>query len=308
MKQFIKRVLFPPLWLVILLIPLAAALLAAVFINGLDETWLAYPVYVLSAYTLAVTVADVVTRLPKRYRRVRARMESHPVGHRYLNDPAFKVQVSLIATLTVNILFAVFHIGTGMLTRSYWSITIGVYYFILAVMRGLTFRRSVRLKRVGDPLAARIAELKTFRAVGAVLVLVNLTLSGIVILVIRDGHTYEYAGYLIYAMAAYTFYITVYSLVTMIRYRRYKSPLISASKIISFSAALVSMLSLETAMLTAFGGADDTGHFRQMMVAATGAVVCMLVLSMAAYMVMQATRALHTLDRPERRSHTDHGE
>ena len=58
--------------------------------------------------------------------------------------------------------------------------------------------------------------------------------------------------------------------------------------LINLTAALVSMLSLETAMLTQFGAARDAA-FRQRMSAITGTGVCMVVLGMAVYIIIQTT-------------------
>ena len=66
---------------------------------------------------------------------------------------------------------------------------------------------------------------------------------------------------------------------------------ISAAKVINFTAALVSMLSLETAMLAQFGGAEEV-MFRRIMTGATGGVVCAAVLGAAIFMIVQATKQL----------------
>ncbi|MCI9046719.1 MAG: hypothetical protein HFG71_05500 [Hungatella sp.] len=63
-------------------------------------------------------------------------------------------------------------------------------------------------------------------------------------------------------------------------FRRYQSPVLSAAKVINQTAALASMLSLETAMLTQFGAGDNPGG-RQIMTACTGAGISMIVLGMA---------------------------
>ena len=65
----------------------------------------------------------------------------------------------------------------------------------------------------------------------------------------------------------------------------------SAAKVINLTAALVSMLSLETAMLTRFGAADDP-MFRKAMTASTGAGISILVLGMAIFMIVRSTRRL----------------
>ena len=84
----------------------------------------------------------------------------------------------------------------------------------------------------------------------------------------------------------------------MIQFRHTKSPVISAVKTINLAAALVSMLTLETAMLAAFGQNDST-RFREIMNGATGGTVCTLILLLAIRMLYRAVRALSTFDMEE---------
>lgn len=65
----------------------------------------------------------------------------------------------------------------------------------------------------------------------------------------------------------------------------------SAAKVVSLTAALVSMLSLETAMLTQFGAVDDP-VFRRIMTASTGAGISILVLGMAVFMIIRSTKQM----------------
>ncbi len=44
------------------------------------------------------------------------------------------------------------------------------------------------------------------------------------------------------------------SVINVVKFRKYGSPIMSAAKVINLTAALVSMLSLETAMLAQLGG------------------------------------------------------
>ena len=64
----------------------------------------------------------------------------------------------------------------------------------------------------------------------------------------------------------------------------------SAAKVINLTAAVVSMLSLETAMLAQFG--EDDVKFRQIMTSATGVGVCVIVLGMAVFMIAKSTKIL----------------
>ena len=53
--------------------------------------------------------------------------------------------------------------------------------------------------------------------------------------------------------ALYTFCITISAGVHLIRDRRHQDPIVNAANILSLTAALVSILALQTAMLTQFG-------------------------------------------------------
>lgn len=79
------------------------------------------------------------------------------------------------------------------------------------------------------------------------------------------------------------------SVINVVKYRKYNSPVLSAAKVVSLTAALVSMLSLETAMLSQFG-ASDSLEFRRTMTAVTGFCVCGFVLGMAIYMIIKSSK------------------
>ena len=85
----------------------------------------------------------------------------------------------------------------------------------------------------------------------------------------NKGH--EYHGILIYVMATYTFYMTVSTIVNLVKYRKYHSPVMTMTRVIALSAALVSMLSLETAMFSQFGQNMSTEN-KRLMIALTGAL------------------------------------
>ena len=110
--------------------------------------------------------------------------------------------------------------------------------------------------------------------------------------IVLDGQGYNYPGTMIYAAAAYSFYCLTLAIVNSVRYERFHSPVLSAAKAVSLTTALVSIFSLETAMLAQFGGEP---RFQFWMTAATAAAVCVLVLILAAYMVISASRTLKRL-------------
>lgn len=127
---------------------------------------------------------------------------------------------------------------------------------------------SERSKTTDDNKAS---EWRRYRLCGVILLLMNVALAGMVILAVNENSGFEYPGMLIYVMAMYAFYAVITAVRNVVKFRKYGSPVLSAAKVICLTAAMVSMLSLETAMLTRFGAAEDA-EFRQIMAGSTFAV------------------------------------
>ena len=190
--------------------------------------------------------------------------------------------------LFINLLYAGIKLYSGLRYRSVWFITLSVYYIFLAAMRiALVHFVGTHGSSGGDKAAA----LRCYRLCGIFLLLLNTALVGIVILAVHNNSGFSYPGLLIYVMALYTFYAAITAVINVVKFRRYESPILSAAKVISLTAALVSVLSLETAMLAQFGGADDPA-FRQIMTASTGTGVSLTVLGMAGIMIVRSTKQL----------------
>lgn len=191
---------------------------------------------------------------------------------------------------SINLLYITIKMAFGIYYRSTWFIALAIYYTLLAVMRFLLLYR----RRWPDSVARQRLELLQYRSCGVALLFMNLALAGIVAFMVHQNRGYEYPGMLIYAMAAYSFYAVITAIVSLIKFRRHGSPVLSAAKAINLVAAMVSILSLETAMLARFGG-DDDPLFRKTMTGATGGCVCVIVLGMALFMIVKASKKLKQL-------------
>ncbi|MDE7195350.1 MAG: hypothetical protein K2O14_15475, partial [Oscillospiraceae bacterium] len=215
--------------------PIAAVLLAAVFALGQDDTVFGYFSFLFSAYALTILCA----RIPVAFKKCSAFVHRSSTAHRYLTDIPYRVKLSLYMSLGINIVYAGVKMFAGVYYRSVWFVSLSVYYIMLALMRFLLLRHN---NSVGENYAA---ELKRYRLCGGAFLIMNIALSGITALVVYENEGFEYAGTLIYVMAAYTFYTTILSIVNLVKYRKFKSPLLVAAKAVNLTAALVSMLSLE---------------------------------------------------------------
>ena len=268
-------------------IPVTALLMLYVFALGHEGEPLAYVAYLLSAYCLIVLILWLIDSLKPRILHL---LHKNQWIHRYLADVPFKTMVSLYRQAALNLAYVVIKFVTGIYYRSPWFIMLSVYYLMLTLIRFLLLRRS-GTATIGQELRL---EYRKYRECGIILIFLNFILTMFVLLVIRRNHSYTYAGMLIYVMAAYTFYLFIMAVRNLFKYRKHSSPLISASKVINFAAALISMLALETAMLSEFGGVDDES-FRPTMVAATGGVISVIFILIAIYMVIHSTKELRRL-------------
>lgn len=281
LKKLIK-LLYPPVWLIIMFIPICTAALIYTFISANEKHPLAYVTYVLSFYTLTVVVMKCVTIIPEHYRSAKQRVYDIPIGERFMTDIKFRTHISLYISLAANVTYASMNFLSGFIYHTAWFFVLAFYYIILAVMRFLLVR-FVNHVGIGKNY---LKELRRSRVCGYIMLTINLALSGAVLMILYQNKGYEYHGILIYAMAAYTFYITTLAIVNLLKYRKLGSPVMSMSKIINMAAALVSMLSLETAMFSQFGR-DMKPENQRLIIMLTGAGVSIVIVAMSVYSIIK---------------------
>jgi len=286
-KRTGKKLLFPPVWLLALLTAVSSVLLTVVFVKGWEQAVIAYFVYVLAFYTLAVVSIYCAMVLPKRYGAVKQKFCENPLGNRYLTDRVFRGKVGLYLSLGISLLYIGGNLLSWYWSRSWWFVVLSVYYGIMAVMRFLLVGY-VRRNEVGHRV---LSEWKRARVCAYILLLINLSLGGAVLMILYQHRGYDYPGIMIYVMALYTFYSAIHAVVDIIKYRALGSPVMSTAKIVSLSAALVSMLNLETAMFAQFGG-DMSPEDQRLMIIFTGAGVSITVVTLSVSLIARATKEI----------------
>ena len=289
-KEIWKKWLFPPIWVILLLTIGSTISLVFVFVKHQETHPVAYGIYVVAFYTISVLSLACGTTFPKLFKCAKAWFYGTKYGNRYMTDAVFKNQVSLYATLSVNVLYVGVNVVMFFLYDSMWFVILAAYYGILAWMRFLLLRYKAK-HEIGSN---RKGELHRTILCSSILLLVNIVLSGAVLMILYEGKGFFYHGILIYVVALYTFYVTVYAIVNVIKYRKYNSPVMLMAKIIALSAALVSMLSLETAMLSEFG-AEMTEVQKRILIAATGGGVSVAVVIMSCIMILRPAKEIKKL-------------
>ena len=286
-KKFGKALLFPHIAIMIILIPIATVLLVGSMVFVGTESVIAYISYVLATYTLTIWCFKIPT-LIKFFKTFK---NENKYARRWQDDTRLRVNVSLYGSLAWNAFYGLFQLWLGFYHHTFWFYSLGAYYICLGVMRFFLARHTTRYA----PGERMQTELKKYRACGIVFLVMNLALALIIFFMVYWNRTFRHHMITVIAMAAYTFTAFTVAIVNVVKYRKYNSPVFSASKVISLAAALVSMLTLESTMLTTFGDGTMTATTQKWMLGATGGAISLMIVLTAIYMIVIGTKKLKIL-------------
>ena len=287
-KKLGKTLLFPHIAIMILLVPVSTVLLVGSMVFIGTESPIAYISYVLAAYTLTVWCF----KIPKIIKYFKTFKDENKYARRWQDDVRLRVNVSLYGSLAWNALYGLFQLWLGFYHHTFWFYSLGAYYICLGVMRFFLARHTTRYapgERMRD-------ELVKYRACGIVFLPMNLALALIVFFMVYWNRTFEHHMITTIALAAYTFTSMAVAIINFVKYRKYNSPVFSAAKAISLAAALVSMLTLESTMLTTFSDGTMTTVEQKWMLGATGGAISVLIIATAIYMIVVGTKKLKLLE------------
>ena len=283
-KRIGKSLLFPHMAVLILLLPLSAAYLIAAMVFIGVETVAAYISYVLATYTLTIWCC----RIPELIKIVKRFKNNNKYAVRYQEDTHLRVKLSLYGTLIWNIGYATFQLGLGFYHHTFWFYSIGAYYICLAVMRFFLLTHT----RKYTPGERRRVEIIKYRACGWIFLVMNLALTLIIFFMLYWNRTFEHHEITTIAMAAYTFTSFTMAIINVVKYRKYDSPVFSATKAISFASACVSMLTLTSTMLNTFSDGTMDAFSEKLMLGGVGFAVSGVVLVMAIGMIVKGSKKL----------------
>ena len=173
-----------------------------------------------------------------------------------------KTQKTAFLSLLLNMAFCAYHIVFGLMSKSWWIFTVGVYYVILSTTRFVVLRTK-KEKR------------STAKFVGIMLMVLSLPLSGTVILSFLKDRGTVFHEIVMIAIAVYAFTKITLATVNFIKARKSTSPRLITLRNISLATAFVSILSLQRSMLVSFGEMPENSI--RIMNLLTGFAVCLIV-------------------------------
>ena len=186
-----------------------------------------------------------------------------------------------LASLTFNIAFATYHLVIGLVTSSWWLLTLGSYYLVLSIVRFVVLR-----SKSGERFIAKFT--------GWMLILLSIPLSGTVILSVLRDRGHEFHMIVMIAMAAYALTKITLATIKLITARRSTSATLITLRNISFADAFVSIFALQRSMLVSFEGMRETEIV--IMNATLGSAVCVIVFLLGVNLLRNKKALFKTLD------------
>ena len=169
----------------------------------------------------------------------------------YQDDPWLRAATSTKMSAVINLFFVFYQACNAYRRSSLWFAALSVYYAWLTFMR-------VNIVTYMQTLAADgREELRRYRQCGYWLLALTTVVMVLGVVSNRFGYRPTYATHMLVVVALFAAYNVTFAVINLHKWRKLEDPLISASKALSLSCALVSVYSLQTAIIGRFAATSD---------------------------------------------------
>lgn len=234
--------------------------------------------FALSCYYIAGTIAELKRALMRL-------LLSKRQTEKIITDGDYRAALLVTFGVLINIAFAVSNGIAGWISSSPWFGTLSAYYLLLGIMRSYWILRNRDKVRPAEKRRMKqVSPRKIRRRYGIMYLFMAVVLGGAVILLIHLEGGKTYPGWTIYAAAAYSFTRIILAVWNMVRARKRREQSWIIIRDIGLVDASVSILTLQTAMFSAFSVGEE--GFNMMMNGITGGVISLIILGLgSAYLV-----------------------
>ena len=282
-KKLGLHLLYPHVAVIICLLPISITFLVLSLIFLGTESILAIFSYLLAFYVLLV----ICFRIPRIIKFFKTFKKENKLIQKWFSDVHFRMNASLYGSLIWNVVFAIFQLWLGFYNKSFWFYSMFAYYVLLGLMRFFLLKHTRKYKANEE----MVYEIKKSILCGWILLFMNLTLAVIVFFMVYFNRTFHHHMITTIALAAYTFVTFTFAIISVVKYKKYESPVYSSAKTISLIAGAVSILTLETTMLTTFGTTENI-LLNKILLTLTGVAVISFALTLAIIIIVNGYKKL----------------
>lgn len=279
MKKLFYKFLNPNKFIGIPLFFIGFILLTYVFGSHLESTPIAYVAYLWSTYSLIIFISWFIRTCEFSNRYIR---ENSKLYKFYIKNYTQINKIFIIFSMALNLIYGVFKFASGLYYKSFWFITFAIYYLSLWEIK-LSLLKNIKNGKFGDH---KYIEYRALKKTGIIMLLLNIVFMGMIVLIVTQNQNVVYNGVSIYVIAIYDFYLMITAIINIIKHRKSNSPILFANKCINFTVAMISMISLEVAMIYHFG--NNETNFKILMTSCTGAVVVIINTILSIIMIIKA--------------------
>ena len=251
---------------------------------------LSYVLYAIAGVSLGYTAYLVVKFIPTFKTVIISFMEKHDFTYLLLRNYGFRTIIFSIGSFLVSVIFGAFNGVMGIIHGSIWYGALATYYICLAFLRGgiLTYHKSkVGKKERLDASRDELTKIKIMRSSGIILLVLNVALSSAIAQMIFSDAHFIYLGWTIFAYSAYAFYKITMSVYNLFKAKRQSDLTVQAIRNVNLTDASVSILALQTALLTTFStGEVNVSLFNTL----TGILVSAFSIGIGVYMIIYANK------------------
>lgn len=257
---------------------------------GTSYDILAYILFFVSAAVLAYTVYLAIKLVTRAKAALLNIAFKHEFTKNLVEEYSFRTICFAVGSFIINVANAVFNGVLGLYYFSLWFIALGVYYLLLAVMRGavLLFHRKKRKNTEMTAEQVKAREIRTYRTCGIWLVLLPTALGVTISQVVMHNDSFVRTGIAIYVSAAYTTFKIINSIHNFIKARKGDDMAVRALRNVNLADAIVSVFALQTAMFHEFSPGENLGFANGIM----GIIVCALTVFLGVFMIVGGQREI----------------
>ncbi len=299
-----KKILNPPTWakvLTFIVTILSATLSLVIVCLGFENnviSIIAYALFGVAGLSLAYSVYLIIPLFPKLKRKLVSILEKREFTYLILRNFGFRTLIFAIGSFVMSVLFSGFNAYMGISNRSIWYGALSAFYIALAFLRGgvLVYHKG-RISNKEKVRDEDYLKAKVYRNSGIITLILNVSLSAAIAQMIFSSAHFTYMGWTVFAYAAYAFYKITTAIISFIRAQKQEDLTVRAIRNVNLIDALVSILALQTALLTTFSGEDiNVSLFNTL----TGIVVSVLSVAIGIYMIISGNNKIKKLQKEDK--------
>ena len=254
---------------------------------------LSYLLFAIAGISLTYSVYLIIPLFPKIKKGIIRWMEKYYFTHLLLRNFGFRTVIFAIGSFLMSLLFSLFNAYMGIKNSSIWYGALAAFYIALAFLRGgvlIYHKNRIGKKIQNDEYLKAIV----YRNSGIITLILNVALSVAIGQMIFSNAHFTYMGLTIFAYAVYAFYKITMSIIALIKAHKQTDLTVRAIRNINLVDALVSILALQTALLTMF---SEDGVNISLFNTFTGIIVSLLSVGIGIYMIVSANRKIKELQK-----------